>query len=195
MTICDAAMATTAAPKLFKPAQINDIGYVDGALGANNPVGIVEIEAIDIWCPGNKELKPLVKCFISIGTGKQNTHEIEENALRLLTKTVLGITLETEETVNRFMARWGDHYESGQYFRFNVDRGLQGVKIAEYKAADIIHAATRSYLEDQQVATHMRSLVANLRLKKSAYTEYFSKNVSDEKLQSELTVNCNLPFK
>jgi hypothetical protein len=29
----------------------------------------VEEEASNIWCSDSRELKPLVKCFISIGTG------------------------------------------------------------------------------------------------------------------------------
>ena len=44
-TICEAALATSAATSFFEPVHIGARKYVDGALGANNPVDEVEGEA------------------------------------------------------------------------------------------------------------------------------------------------------
>ena len=68
-TICQAALATSAATTFFDPVVINDHSFADGAFRANNPVNEVEGEAMNIWSPVTGDLKPLVKCFISIGTG------------------------------------------------------------------------------------------------------------------------------
>lgn len=48
-TICDAALATSAATGFFDPVSIGARRFVDGALGANNPVDEVEGEASNIW--------------------------------------------------------------------------------------------------------------------------------------------------
>src|SRR5688572_2215858 len=61
-TICEAALATFATTKFFDPVSIGARNFVDGALGANNPVDQVEWEASNIWCPETGDLKPLVKC-------------------------------------------------------------------------------------------------------------------------------------
>ena len=53
-TICEAALATSAATTFFDPVKIGARKYVDGALGANNPVDEVEGEASNIWCPGRE---------------------------------------------------------------------------------------------------------------------------------------------
>ncbi|KAM7207996.1 hypothetical protein V8F06_014960 [Rhypophila decipiens] len=68
-TICEAALATSAATGFFDPVSVGARHFVDGSLGANNPVDQVENEASDIWCAETGNLQPLVKCFISVGTG------------------------------------------------------------------------------------------------------------------------------
>lgn len=80
-TILEAARATAAATSFFEPVSIGARRFVDGALGANNPVDEVEGEASDIWCP-ETELKPLVKCFISIGTGNPGKKAMEDRLFR-----------------------------------------------------------------------------------------------------------------
>jgi hypothetical protein len=68
-TICEAALATSAASTFFDVVPIGNRSFTDGGTGANNPVDQVEGEASNIWCEYTGDLKPLVKCFISIGTG------------------------------------------------------------------------------------------------------------------------------
>ena len=168
-TIAEAALATSAATGFFDPVSIGARHFEDGALGANNPVEEVEGEALDIWCPATGDLKPLVKCFVSIGTGKPGKRTIEDNMLKFLSKTLVQITTETEETAKRFLARWRGHYDKNQYFRLNVGQGLQDVRLEEYKEKGIIEAATYRYLEDQQQIFRVRDCVENLKMKQSVY--------------------------
>lgn len=89
-TVCEAALATSAATGFFDPVSIGARQFVDGALGANNPVEEVEGEAANIWCSKTGDLKPLVKCFISIGTGSPGKKAIQDKMLKFLSKTLVG---------------------------------------------------------------------------------------------------------
>lgn len=173
-TICEAALSTSAATGFFDPVPIGARNFEDGALGANNPVEEVEGEASDIWCHDTGDLKPLVKCFVSIGTGNPGKKVIEDNLLKFLSKTLVQLTTETEETAKRFLARWRGHYDHNQYFRLNVDQGLQQVGIEEYKEQGAIEAATYQYLDDQQQIFRVRDCVENLKLKQSVYIKDFA---------------------
>lgn len=173
-TICEAALATSAATKYFEPVSIGAREFVDGALGANNPVEEVEGEATNIWGTGTSDLKPLVKCFISIGTGNPGREAINDNAFKFLSKTLARMVTETEETEKRFIARWAKHFDEKRYFRFNVDQGLQGVGLAEYKVQGRIEAATDEYLRHQAQKSKVRDCVQNLRQKECVYFEDLS---------------------
>ncbi|KAJ6042987.1 FabD/lysophospholipase-like protein [Penicillium canescens] len=167
-TICQAARATSAATTFFEPASIGARRFADGALGANNPVDEVEDEASDIWCEDTGDLKPLVKCFISIGTGHPGKKAMEDNLLKFVSKTLPALVTQTEHTEKRFIARWRQHYDSKRYFRFNVDQGLQDVGLAEYQEQGLIESATEGYLDHQAVAFRVRDCVENLKSKQSA---------------------------
>lgn len=173
-TICEAALATSAATGFFDPVLIGARHFVDGALGANNPVDEVEGEATDIWCPDIGDLKPLVKCFISIGTGNPGRRAIEDNLLKFLSKTLVEITTETEETAKKFLGRWREYYDQKRYFRLNVEQGLQNVGLAEYYEQGTIETATHQYLDDQQQVFRVRDCVMNLKQKQSVYMEDFA---------------------
>jgi hypothetical protein len=151
---------------------------VDGALGANNPVDEVEGEAANIWSPGVGDLKPLVKCFISIGTGHPGKKALEDNIVKLLSKSLVGIATETAETERKFVARWAKHYDEKRFFRFNVDQGLQDVGLAEYKEQGKMEAATYEYLRHQVQKFRVRDCVENLILKQSMYLEDFTQQDS-----------------
>jgi hypothetical protein len=60
--------------------------FADGALGANNSVDEVEGEMSDIWCEDIGDLKPLVKCFISICTGYPGKKAMEDNLFKFIAK-------------------------------------------------------------------------------------------------------------
>ena len=173
-TICEAALATSAATGFFEPVSIDDRHWVDGALGANNPVDQVETEAANIWCEETGELKPLVKTFVSIGTGHPGKQAIEDKAIKFLTKTLRQITTETEATAAKFVSRWRGHYDQNRYFRFNVQQGLQDVGLAEYHELGTIKGATYDYTTSQEQRFRVRDCVRNLQHKESVYIEDFS---------------------
>jgi hypothetical protein len=90
----------------------------------------VEGEASNIWCTETGDIKPLVKCFISIGTGNPGNKAIEDKVLGFLSRTLVGIATQTAETEKRFIAKWRQHFNEKRYFRFNVDQGLQSIGLA-----------------------------------------------------------------
>jgi predicted acylesterase/phospholipase RssA len=173
-TIYQAALATSAATTFFQPVNIGNRTFADGGLGANNPVDEVEGEAANIWCSESGDLKPLVKCFLSIGTGNPGIKAFEDSIFKFLGQTVVGIATETEETEKKFIARWRKHFDENRYFRFNVDQGLQSIGLDEYKKKGVIEAATERYLIHQGQKFRVRDCVQNLRLKQSVYIESFS---------------------
>ncbi|KAK3942068.1 hypothetical protein QBC46DRAFT_84908 [Diplogelasinospora grovesii] len=164
-TILQAALATSAATSFFDPVDIGAIQFVDGALGANNPVEHVEREASDIWCPDTGHLMPLVKCFLSVGTGHLGKKALADKLFKFLSRTLPAIVTETEETEGRFIARWRKLYDEKRYLRFNVDHGLEGVGLAEFKEQGTIDMATESYLDHQSQKFRVRDCVINLKQK------------------------------
>ncbi|CRL27391.1 NB-ARC [Penicillium camemberti] len=176
-TICQAARATSAATTFFEPVSIGARRFADGALGANNPVDEMEGEASDIWCEETGELKPLVKCFISIGTGHPGKKAMEDNLLKFVSKTLPALVTQTEHTEKRFIAKWRQHYDNKRYFRFNVDQGLQDVGLAEYPQQGLIESATEGYLDHQAVSFRVRDCVENLKSKQSATNLNFTEEV------------------
>jgi hypothetical protein len=143
-------------------------------LGANNPVDEVEGEASNIWCPETGDLKPLVKCLVSIGTGNPGKKAIKDDLPGFLSQTLVGIVTETEKTAERFIERWRQHYDDRRYFRFNVDHGLQGVGLAEFKQQGTIETATDEYIKQLEQKFRVRDCVLNLAQKQSVYIENFS---------------------
>lgn len=139
---------------------------MDGALGANNPVDEIEQEAADIWCSGTGELKPLVTCFISIGTGSSGKEPIEDNMLKFLSRTLVHIATETENAERKFASRWTKQSDN-RYFRFNVEQGLQNVGLAEYKEQGRIEAVTSEYLKHRHQKLRVQDCVQKLGQKRS----------------------------
>lgn len=131
----------------------------------------VESETSNIWCPDTRDPKPLVKCFISVGTGNPGKKAIEDNVLKFMSKTLVDITTETEKTANKFIERWAQHFEGKRYFRFNVHQGLQDVGLAECQHQGTIEATTDEYLDDQEQRSRVRDCVLNLKQKQSLYIE------------------------
>lgn len=172
-TICQAALATSAATTFFDAVRIGDRTFADGGLGANNPVDEVEGEASNIWCLETGDLKPLVKCFLSIGTGNPGKKAFDDSLVRFLGQTVVDIATETENTEKKFIARWAKHFDENRYFRFNVDQGLQSIGLDEYNKKGAMEAATGGYLTHTAQKFRLRDCVQNLRLKDSVYIESF----------------------
>lgn len=74
---------------------------------------------------------------------------------------------ETENTAKMFISNWRQHFDEKLYFRFNVEKGLQDVALAEYKEKGKIDAATASYMDHQAQESRVRDCVQNFQLKLS----------------------------
>ena len=175
-TICEAALATSAASTFFDPITIDDRKFADSALGANNPVQEVEDEASNIWCSETGDLKPLVRCFVTIGTGKPSMKPFEDSLYGFLTKTVVDIATETEKTEAISISRWRGHFDERRYFRFNVDNGLQDVGLDEYNRKGLIKSVTQAYLTHQDRRFQIRDCVRQLVSKQGAYTIFVAES-------------------
>ncbi|PGG95771.1 hypothetical protein GX51_08124 [Blastomyces parvus] len=201
-TVCQAALATSAATTFFDPVSIGDRNFADGGFGANNPVDEVEGEAANIWCPETGDLKPLVKCFISIGTGNPGKEAFKDNIVGFLGETVVRIATETEATERKFIARWAKHFDEKRYFRFNVEQGLQDIGLEEYKRKGAIEAASEGYLTHMAQKLRVRDCIQNLRLKKSTaatnlsnfIAEYNGRRMLELPIKSPTKVHSTIPF-
>lgn len=163
-TIIEVALATTAAPTYFSDTYIDGSKFVDGALGANNPVLNVEEEAADLWCETTGELKPLIKAFISIGTGHPGIRSVSDKGLKQLVDTLRKEATETESTNQQFESRWREFMWT-KCFRFNVTNGLEDVKLAEFDQEDLLRAATVAYLTERATKGVVVACIENLRQK------------------------------
>ncbi|KAJ5238211.1 Acyl transferase/acyl hydrolase/lysophospholipase [Penicillium chrysogenum] len=164
-TICEAALATSAATRFFDSVSIGNHQFVDGAFGANNPIEEVEEEAADIWCTTSRALKPIVKCLVSVGTGNPAQLPMDDNVLKFLSKTLVRLATKPESTERRFMARWSNEVKGKRYFRFNVEQGLQQVHMTEFEKQSVIESATYAYLHHSSQKVRVRDCVVNLSAK------------------------------
>jgi hypothetical protein len=155
--IWEAARATSAASTFFDPIAIgpHHQTYVDGALGCNNPIRLLDWESKEMWPDSDR-------IFISVGTGTAPGASLDGNILTL-TKRITQIAVETEKTHEGF---YRDHettlIANRHYFRFNVE-GLERIRLDEHKARPEIYGATETYLESGAAGTMIKQLVEVLR--------------------------------
>lgn len=176
-TICEAALATAAATGYFEPVTIDSCQYVDGALGNNNPVTQVEIEAQHLWCSDQVELKSLVKCFLTIGTGTPAKEGLPDNLYKLM-RTLGSIATDTEAAHKSFQDRWRRQLIEKRLFRFDVAQGLQNVDLDDYKKQGIITEATDEYMDEGDQQIKLEACAENLMEKECTYDKIFSPNLS-----------------
>lgn len=106
-----------------------------------------------------------MKCFISIGTGNPGRKPIAERFVDFFTKTLVALATQTEDTAKTFVDRHRRLYEKKRYFRFNVQQGLQGVGLEEYKKEALIEAATVEYMDGQETKSSVQACAINLKQK------------------------------
>lgn len=165
-TICEAALATSAATRFFDPVSLGGRQFVDGAFGANNPIEEVEGEACDIWCPTTRNLQILTKCLLSIGTGHAGNQALDDNIFKFLSKTLVRMATKPAGVERRFMARWRRECNEKRCFRFNVEDGLEEVRMTEYQKQSLIETATQGYLDHSVQKSLVRDCTQNLAMKK-----------------------------
>jgi patatin-like phospholipase/acyl hydrolase len=143
-SIWQVARATSAATTFFKSIQLgrDKIEFIDAGFGYNNPTEILIEEAEKLF-PRYDQLR-----ILSIGTGLGSVVTIQDSRRSILSALK---TMASEST--KVARKLDDRYkEGGQYHRFNVERGLDDVRLSDHEKASTIAAHTRNYLDENQRA-------------------------------------------
>jgi hypothetical protein len=112
-----------------------------------------------MWGP--QPLKDRIKCLVLIGSSVPLLKPFRDDIFHI-SNTLVAITTETEQTVERFRRDKSHLGDSGRYCRFNVDRGLEEIRLKESKKRKEITAATRRYVGSQDVFKQMQVYAANI---------------------------------
>lgn len=155
--IWEAARATSAASTFFDSIEIgpHKQRYVDGALGYNNPIRLLDRESKDMWLDSER-------IFVSIGTGTAPGASLGGNIIAL-TKRIQEIVLETQKTHEEFYRDYEKTFVANrQYYRFNVE-GLRRIGLDEHELRPEIYTATEAYLETGVPGTMLKQLVQVLK--------------------------------
>ena len=122
--------------------------YIDGALHYNNPVHVVWDEAKSVWDTSTS--RP-IGCIVSIGTGKPVIGGVGKRGHDIL-KALVEMATDTEKTAREFRIRISQMPETDRpkYYRFNVERGLEGIALEEWTQFKKLTEATCSYLNEQR---------------------------------------------
>ncbi|KAG9119195.1 hypothetical protein FRC07_005926 [Ceratobasidium sp. 392] len=171
-SIWQAARATSAAPSFFKPAMITDVvgpwRFVDGGLGYNNPTKKLLQEVAEQF-PDRK-----VACVLSLGTGQGNVirvraaEGIPKPYLWKMRKTLQQIATDCEDTHAKLSGRF--QTRTNVYFRFNVDQGLQGVGLEEWKKHGRVQAHTMAYTQMHAIDRKIDAMVEAIVKRRGAIT-------------------------
>ncbi|KAH6981463.1 hypothetical protein EDB80DRAFT_899547 [Ilyonectria destructans] len=158
--IWQACRATSAATTFFDPIAIGPFQeqFIDGALGANNPVYAIWNQAQDVW---GDQLRGSLRCLVSIGTGVPTLRPVRDDVLGI-GATLKKLATETETTAERFRRDKSSLDDEGRYYRFNVVRGLEDVGLEESKKQREIAAATGRYVASEDVFRQMKACANGL---------------------------------
>ena len=145
----------SAAPQYFDSIKIGSSDYVDGALGANNPVFQLVAEAADVW-----EGK-LLGCIVSIGTGLADLEPFN-NHVFTVGKSLGNITTETQATARKFHSVNRQLNKAKGLYRFEVIQGMANIELGAADKIDEIIALTEYHLEDPKVGDEIGACAKSL---------------------------------
>ncbi|KAH7124926.1 hypothetical protein B0J13DRAFT_628227 [Dactylonectria estremocensis] len=147
--IWQACRATSAATTFFDPIAIGPFQeqFVDGALGANNPVYALWNQAQDVW--GDQLRQSSVP---GVDRDGRTRHK-------------------AQTTAEQFRRDKSSLDDEGRYYRFNVVRGLEHVGLEESRKQREIAAATGRYVASQDVFKQMKAC-ANCLARKQYFGSY-----------------------
>ncbi|KAJ7445478.1 hypothetical protein FB451DRAFT_1376172 [Mycena latifolia] len=154
--IWEAARATSATPRLFKPMQIGQGGvrpkYIGGGVWNNNPTSLVVAEAQKMY-----PSQPVI-LVVSVGSGHPDTIQIPRSpSLTAFAKTLKSIATDCER-IHEDNARRFRH-SPNTYFRLNVLQGLQGFEQQHWGRSGEVSAHTRVYLGIEDAKSKLTSAV------------------------------------
>lgn len=160
--IVDAARATSAATSFFEPVEINGLMYTDGGTGVNNPSEEAWNEMQSLWLPDKDNINSTISCFISIGCGHPGIKRLDDSLYGFLTKTLVEIASETQETADRFRTGHSDLFQQKKCFRFNVTHGLENMGLEDFGRLDDISNAVDEYLRKENRPIKLKAVTARL---------------------------------
>ena len=166
--IWEACRATSAAPSFFDPIKIGGFGesFIDGGIGANNPIYELWNEAQGVWPGGSLEDK--VECLISIGTGMPSLHSFGRQIPKIL-KSFAKIATDTKDVANKFYDDKAKLVGEKRYYRFNVQHGLEKIGLEESSKISSIASVTAAYIASGPVYGQIK-----------ACAEIITKGLSDD---------------
>lgn len=120
------------------------MAYIDGAVHYNNPVRVLYDEAKSVWDASAGQTVP---CIVSIGTGSPPLSAVGKRADELL-RSMVKMATDTEGTAREFSQEIYSVHEASRpaYFRFNVEKGLEGTGLEEWEHFTKVTEATNTYL-------------------------------------------------
>ena len=162
--IWEVARATSATPLFFDPIKIGlfDKGFTGGQTDTDNPIQMVWNEAHHVFLREGQMLEGNLKCLVSIGTGKPSLKAFSGN-LQSVAHTLIRMASDTQNIANSFQYAHGELVPNHQYFRFDVDQGLEGIGLEHAARAAEIMAATRNYLQSVELGSQMHACAGRLK--------------------------------
>ncbi|KAH0021871.1 hypothetical protein KCU78_g5966, partial [Aureobasidium melanogenum] len=165
LTIWQAARATSAAPTFFERLEIGTNEFIDGGIGFNNPSKALLRETRRLF---EKDPDRSVTCIISIGTGVPKRIDLAKLSgfglayIKDLVKALSDMATDCQEIAEEMTAMF--KATPNIYVRFDVEQGLQDVRMDSYEDLNIIRANTQNYLmkdAQQEKLTLAASLLAS----------------------------------
>lgn len=146
---------------------------MDGGLVANNPSfqAWLEVNAMHRLNPeGCRSATGGIQYFVSLGTGKGAPRDlvVSGNHIRRFVSIIKGALGKMTDPEPAHIQTAG-HCPEGTYFRFNVENGLENMKLDEYKihrgvkvTVQSINEAVSTYLADRSVRRDLSQLASRL---------------------------------
>ncbi len=174
--IWQAARATSAAPTFFKQIQIGrSQPFVDGGMGCNNPSKVLLEEANSLFKSCS------IGCLLSIGTGQATVTAIRTPGFfqQIIPTDVINalnqITTDCE-TIHEAML---GHFANlpNIYFRFNVEHGMQEIRLSDWEELGSVEAHTTQYLKKKEISNKL-NLVVNAICAPKAFIQPTAEQIS-----------------
>ncbi len=163
--IWQAARATTATPRVFKPVAIAAAPghaaqqFVDGGLRGNNPVREIMAEARAVFGGAAR-----LGCLVSIGAGHtaviglpRRSDALERLLPAGLITALSSAATDCEREAQSVARQFGDPVD--RYFRFSVAHGAEGISLEEWKKLGEVTQHTEAYLKDIEATRSIDRLV------------------------------------
>lgn len=176
VTLCEAALASTAALSFFDPKHISHGGiehiFLDGAFVANNPVNILWNEAQRQFV-ASSPFADRIRVLLSIGTGKMSPAAAAisvkaKNILDALTK----LATETDGTAKTFHETNMELALRGAYMRFNPPY-MDDIGLDDALKKDLISSRSLTYGDDPEQIQRLHSFQRVAGTEKSmSFVEY-----------------------